>query len=86
MCISFLLYIPLSFDNNISDLLNYHYFNRKNHDLEIFYAYSVAMKIATYKLGICQSISSTPISRKMAFVRENGLLPKKPLAAENGLG
>lgn len=36
--------------------------------------------------GQTQSIAPSPISRKYPFARENGLLPKNPLCAENGDG
>ena len=36
--------------------------------------------------SICQSIGDLPIDFKNEFVLENGLLLKKPLYAESGLG
>ena len=36
--------------------------------------------------SICQSISDTPCSLRNALAFEKGLLPKKPLYAESGLG
>ena len=37
-------------------------------------------------ISICQSIGLLPIELKKSFVLENGLVPKNPLDADNGLG
>ena len=39
-----------------------------------------------HRLGICQFIGFSPTASKKAFTLENGLLPKNPLNADNGLG
>lgn len=39
-----------------------------------------------YIFSICQSIGSLPMETRKLFALEKGLLPKKPLLADRGLG
>src|SRR5258706_14699339 len=41
---------------------------------------------ACYRFGSCQSIAGLPAACSAALIFEKGLLPKKPLRADNGEG